>query len=135
MGRLVELPLNQDLFLERAVFLQLLKETFLESLGSATHSPYISLSLPAACEGGGVLPFFFLRFRAIPKAYGDCQASGLIGATAMQDLSRICDLHHSSQQRQIPNPLSEARDRTCIPWMLVGFISAAPQQELLCFHF
>ena len=22
-------------------------------------------------------------------------------ATAMQDLSRICDLHHSSQQRQI----------------------------------
>lgn len=64
MGRLVELPLKQDLFLERAVFLQLLKETFLESLGSATHSPYISLSLPAAREGGGVLPvcFFFFFF-------------------------------------------------------------------------
>ena len=33
-------------------------------------------------------------------------------ATAMQDLSYICDLHHSSQQRQICYPLSKARDRT-----------------------
>jgi len=31
-------------------------------------------------------------------------------ATATQDLSRICDLHHSSQQHRILNPLSEARD-------------------------
>ena len=35
-------------------------------------------------------------------------------ATAMQDLSRICDLHHSFQQGQILNPLSKARDQTCI---------------------
>ena len=35
-------------------------------------------------------------------------------ATAMRDLSHICDLHHSSQQRQILNPLSEAGDRTRI---------------------
>ena len=34
-------------------------------------------------------------------------------AMAMQDLSFICDLHHSSQQCQILNPLSEARNRTC----------------------
>ena len=34
--------------------------------------------------------------------------------TATQDLSLICDLHHSSQQRQILNPLSEARDQTHI---------------------
>ena len=33
-------------------------------------------------------------------------------ATATQDMSHICDLHHSSQQSQILNPLSEARDRT-----------------------
>ena len=33
-------------------------------------------------------------------------------ATATGDLSHVCDLHHSSQQRQILNPLSEARDRT-----------------------
>ena len=34
-------------------------------------------------------------------------------ATATQHLSRVCNLHHRSQQRQIPDPLSEARDRTC----------------------
>ena len=35
-------------------------------------------------------------------------------ATETQHLSRVCNLHHSSQQRQILNQLSEARDRTCI---------------------
>ena len=34
-------------------------------------------------------------------------------ATAMQDSSHICNLHHSSWQRQILNPLSEAGDQTC----------------------
>ena len=33
-------------------------------------------------------------------------------ATVTQDPSHVCDLHHSSQQCQILNPLSEARDRT-----------------------
>ena len=31
-------------------------------------------------------------------------------ATAAWDPSRICNLHHNSQQYQILNPLSEARD-------------------------
>ena len=35
-------------------------------------------------------------------------------ATAMLDLSHVCDLHHSSQQHWFLNPLSEARDRTCV---------------------
>jgi len=35
-------------------------------------------------------------------------------ATAMPDLSRICNLYHSSWQCHILNPLSEARDQTCI---------------------
>ena len=64
------------------------------------------------------LPFLF---RAAP-AYGSSQARGQIGAaaeahttaTAMQDLSRVGDLHHSSWQCQILNPLNEARDRTHI---------------------
>ena len=34
--------------------------------------------------------------------------------TAMPDASRVFDLYHSSWQRQILNPLSKARDRTCI---------------------
>ena len=35
-------------------------------------------------------------------------------ATAAQDLSRVCDLHHSSRQCQVPDPLSKARNQTCI---------------------
>ena len=35
-------------------------------------------------------------------------------ATVMQDPSCICDLHHSSWQCRILNPLSEARDQTCV---------------------
>ena len=36
-------------------------------------------------------------------------------ATAMQNLSHDdCDLHHSSWQCRILDPLSKARDRTCI---------------------
>ena len=65
--------------------------------------------------------FFFLLFLwAAPAAYGGSQARGLIGAvatslaraTATQDPSRVCDLHNSSQQRRILNPLSKGRDRT-----------------------
>ena len=35
-------------------------------------------------------------------------------ATAVSDPSHICYLHHSSWHRGILNPLSEARDGTCI---------------------
>ena len=35
-------------------------------------------------------------------------------ATAILDLSAICNLHHSLQQHQILNQLSEARGRTGI---------------------
>ena len=44
-------------------------------------------------------------------------------ATAMQDPSHVCDLHHSLQQHEILNPLREARDRTYILMDLVGFIN------------
>ena len=35
-------------------------------------------------------------------------------ATATPDLSHVCDLHHSSRQHQILNPLNGAQDGTCI---------------------
>ena len=35
-------------------------------------------------------------------------------ATAMLDPSHVCDLHHSSRQHWILNPLSEAGDQTCV---------------------
>ena len=86
---------------------------------------------------------FFCLFRAAPAAHGSSQARGLTGAvaagvhqqpyttaTAMQDLSRVCDPHHSSRQHRILNPLSRARDETssCI---LVGFFTTEPRWELL----
>jgi len=63
--------------------------------------------------------FFFCLFAiswAAPVAYGGSQARGLIRAvaraTATLDPSRVCNLHHSSQQCRIVNPLSKGRDRT-----------------------
>ena len=66
--------------------------------------------------------FFFFLFRDTPTVYGDSQArgqirasaAGLATATATQDLSHVCDLHYSSWQCQILNPLSKARDQTRI---------------------
>ena len=66
--------------------------------------------------------FFFLLFRTAPAAYGASQARAeselwlpaYTTATAMPDPSHICNLHHSSWQHWILNPLSKARDRTCI---------------------
>ena len=51
-------------------------------------------------------------------------------ATARQDLSRICDLHHSSWQHWIPHPLTKARDRTHVLIDTVRFVSAEPQRKL-----
>ena len=61
---------------------------------------------------------YFLLFRATPAARGSSQTRGQIRAyptaTAMQDLSHVCSLHHRSWQHQIADPLSEPRDRTRI---------------------
>ena len=66
--------------------------------------------------------FFFCLFRVSPAAYRSSQAKvepelqllADTAATAMQDLSCVCDLHHSSWQHWILNPLSGARERTSI---------------------
>ena len=55
--------------------------------------------------------YYFFLFRAAPETYGGSQARGQIVA-ATQDPSSVCDLHHSSGQRQVLTPLSEARDQT-----------------------
>ena len=64
-------------------------------------------------------PPLFGLFRAVPAAYGGSQARGPIGAVAaghshVGDPSHVCNLHHSSQQHQILNTLSKARDQTCV---------------------
>ena len=50
----------------------------------------------------------------IPKlgVESELQLPGYTTATAMQDLSHICDLHHNSWQHWILNPQSKARDQT-----------------------
>jgi len=60
-----------------------------------------------------VFVFCILSFEGHTHSiYGGSQASGPI-ATATSDLSRVFDLHHSSRQCRILNPLSETRDQTC----------------------
>ena len=55
-----------------------------------------------------------LRYMEVPRQgiQLSVQLLAYTTATATQDLSRVCNLHHSSWQRQSLNPLSKARDRT-----------------------
>ena len=65
-------------------------------------------------------PFVFLgphpRHMEVPRlgVKWELQLPAYTTATATMDQSCVCDLHHSSRQCQILNPLSEARDGTCI---------------------
>ena len=66
---------------------------------------------------------FLLGAGGVPVAYGssqlgvesELQLPAYTTATAMWDPSHVCNLHHSSQQRRILNPLSKARDQIHIP--------------------
>ena len=72
--------------------------------------------------------FFFLgphlQHMEVPRlgVESELQLQVYTTATAMQDLSCICDLPYSSQQHRILNPLREARDWIHIPmdtsWVL-----------------
>ena len=88
----------------------------------------LNLYLLYVCFYGKCLYLFTYLFiyrlfafsRVAPVAHGDSQArgpieaiaTGLPRATATQDPSCVYNLHHSSRQHQIPNPLSKARDQT-----------------------
>ena len=65
--------------------------------------------------------FFFLFFLGLHLRHMEVPRLGIKSelqllvyatATAMRDLSHVCNLHHSSWQYQILNPLSKARDQT-----------------------
>ena len=73
--------------------------------------------------GDFVCRFFFFffcflglcpRHMEVPRsgAESELQVPAYTTATATWDPSHTCDLHHSSRQHWIPDPLSEARDRT-----------------------
>jgi len=70
-----------------------------------------------------LISFFFLfLFTATLAIYGSPWTRGQMGAvvvayataTATPDLSCVCQLYCGLQQHHILNPLSEARDPTCI---------------------
>ena len=64
-----------------------------------------------------LLLLFFCLFRAALMAYGSSQARGQIIAVVAglhHSHSTTLDLYHSSWQCQILNPLSKAKDQTCI---------------------
>ena len=50
-----------------------------------------------------------------PPAYGR--------ATSTRDPRHVFDLHHSSRQRRIPNPVSEAKDQPTTSSFLVGSVN------------
>ena len=56
--------------------------------------------------------FFFLAFIFVGLHLQHMEVPRL--GVQLQDLSCVCDRHHSSQQCQILNPLSKARDPTQI---------------------
>ena len=86
----------------------------------------ISVYSIAVSQSSGFCPpvclFFFLLFRAhlwhmqVPRlkveSESELQLPAYITATATPDPSGVCDLHHSSWQHWILNPLSKTRDRT-----------------------
>ena len=71
--------------------------------------------------GGGFFCFLFFVFcflgphpqgMEVPRlgVESELQMPAYTTATDMPDLSRVCDLHHSSLQHWTLDPLSEARD-------------------------
>ena len=74
------------------------------------------------------LPFFCFFLMPHPQHMevprlgleSELQMSAYATATATPDPSLICNLYHSPLYHWILNPLSEARDRTRTPIVLVG---------------
>ena len=66
----------------------------------------------------------------VPRLGVESELQLLAYTTVTSDPSHTDNLHCSSQQRQILNPLREAGDQMASSWMLVGFISPEPQWEL-----
>ena len=48
------------------------------------------------------------------RVKSELQLPAYTTATATPDLSPVWDLHHSSRQCRVPDPLSKARNQTCI---------------------
>ena len=96
-------------------------------LGGGHVSEVGKSSLSYSLKIGAVLKmwvfFFLLFFLGVYPRHMEVPRSGVelelqlpayARATATPDPSHVCDLHHSSWQCWILNPLSETRNRTCV---------------------
>ena len=92
------------------------------------HSSYASQILNWVWQLHPILFFVFLPFLGPLLGHTEVPRLGVesellppayVRATATQDLSHVCNLHHSSQQRRILNPVSKGET----PWFLVRFIN------------
>ena len=72
-----------------------------------------------------------LRHMKVPRlgVKSELQLLTYATVTATRDPSRVCNLHHSSRQHRILNPLSKVRDRTHILMdpSRVGYFTAEPR--------
>ena len=93
--------------------------------GGGRHTPIRGPALPSPHDNqwareelffGGFFVFLgpYPQHMKVPRlgVQSELQLLAYTTAIAALDPSCICNLHHSSRQHQIPNPLSKARDRT-----------------------
>ena len=101
-------------------------------------------SWQALPSGFGCVFFFFFCFLGLHPphvevsrlgVHSELQLPASATATAMLDLSCVCNLQHSSHQCWILNPLSEARIEPTSTWILVRFVksSAKTGTPVICF--
>ena len=105
--------------------------------GTEPTSSWVLVCYCYATMGTPTLTFFFFCFLGPHPWHTDGPRLGtkselqlLAYATAMWDPSCIGDLHHSSQQCWILTHLARSGIKPESSWILVRFISTAPQQKL-----
>ena len=90
-----------------------------------------------------VMTLFFLvfcLFRAAPVAYGvprlgvesELELPAYTTTSATWDPSHVCNLHHSSWECWILNPLIEPGIKPASSWILVGFVNHWAMMGIPC---
>ena len=87
----------------------------------------------------GLFFFFFFFFLGLHQWHMEVprlsvelelQLLAYTSATAMPDLSHVCDLHHSSWNARFLTQWARPRIKPASSWILVEFVTAEPQWEL-----
>ena len=113
----------------------LIKKFFKEIINIVSFFIFEASGFIYANNESRLFPFFFfflgphLWHMEVPES--KLQLPAYTTATATRDPSLVCELYCSSQQQESFNPLSRARDRTCIRMDSRQVLKPTePQQEL-----